>query len=282
MFPYYTPHTPFQARDSLVQKYTSKTHDNGQFDPVYAAMMEILDRNVGRILESLERLGLAENSIVVFFSDNGTAPFVAPDKPFRGYKGTMYEGGIRVPLILRQPEISAKEKEKKWPERIDTHVIGTDLYPTLLDLAGINLPEDYPLDGQSLRPLLEAEAGYDHGPIFWHFPAYLRGEYGMTSVWRTTPVSAVRFGNFKLLEFLEDGQLELYDLSNDPGESQNLAKKHPEKTKEMFKLLNDWRKGLDISYPLEKNPDFDPGTIPDSLKTGDRLDIYKTSFIKIK
>jgi len=135
---YHSVHTPLEAPDSLVRKYIPKPPDNGQFDPYYAAMIESLDHNVGRIMESLDKLGQSENTIVVFYSDNGAMPPVAPDRPLRGFKGTLYEGGIRVPLII------------KWPGKPggivnQTPVIGTDLYPTLLDLAGLPTPKIIPL-----------------------------------------------------------------------------------------------------------------------------------------
>ncbi len=273
---HYAPHTPLQAKDSLVQKYYPKPHDNGQFDPVYAAMIEILDSNVGRIMESLEELGIAENTILVFFSDNGTTPFVAPERPFRGFKGTLYEGGIRVPLIIKRGENAGSSKSSKGKQVNDTPVIGTDLYPTLLDLAGIKTPEAYPLDGRSLCPLMEGKTKEKQVPLFWHFPAYLQGEYGMGSIWRTTPVSAVRLGDFKLLEFLEDGHLELFNLKDDPGELNNLTDADPRRTRKLFDLLQSWRMDHHVPYPLEPNPEYDPATIPTHFKAGDRSDIYKT------
>jgi len=265
---FYSPHTPLMAKDSLVRKYYPKAHHNGQFDPVYAAMIESLDQNVGRVLSHLEERGKAGNTIVVFFSDNGVTPFVAPDGPLRGYKGTLYEGGIRVPLILSLPG-------GMQGKVMDTPVMGIDLYPTLLDLAGIDPPEDYKLDGQSLRPLLTGEGGFRDRSLFWHFPAYLQGEYGMKELWRTRPVSVVRKGNCKLIENLEDGSLELYDLEKDPGETINLAEAENEMATDLFSLLQDWRKQMGVSYPLEANEAYDASSIPDHSDNGHRSDIYR-------
>jgi len=270
---YYAPHTPLQAKDPMVWKYIPKPHHNGQFDPIYAAMIETVDINVGRLLESLDKLDLADQTIVVFFSDNGTPPFLAPNGPFRGYKGTLYEGGIRVPLIIRLPGKIAGGIN-------DIPVIGMDLYPTLLDLAGIDAPQDYILDGISLEPLLRGNSMDKREALFWHFPAYLQGEYGMTKIWRTTPVSAVRMGNYKLLEYLDDGHLEMYDLENDPGEMDNLAEGQPVKADELFELLHEWRSSMGVSYPLQKNPEYDPHSIPKEFKYGNRSDIYIPNFKK--
>jgi arylsulfatase A-like enzyme len=265
---FHSPHTPLQAIDSVVWKYVPKPHDNGQFDPFYAAMIEILDYNVGRIMNHLEKLGLDDNTIIVFFSDNGTSSAVAPEKPLRAYKGTLYEGGIRVPLIIKGPGVLNGIVDQ-------TPVIGTDLYPTLLDLAGISNPEGYQLDGLTVRPLLEGTGTLDREAIFWHFPAYLQGEYGMNKVWRTTPVGAIRKGDYKLLEFFEDGHLELYNLIKDPGEMYNLAEQNPEQSAILYSLMQEWREEMGAPYPLVINPEYEPSSIPVGPKMEDRNDIYQ-------
>ena len=160
--------------------------------------------------------------------------------------------------------------------------MGIDIYPTLLDLAGIAPPSGHPLDGHSLKPLLEGNPGFDREAIFWHFPAYLQGEYGMTQVWRTTPVSGIRKGRYKLLEFLDDGSLELYDLKNDLREERNLVLEDPEKTSELFGLLQEWRSRYKVPYPLEPNPEYDPSTVPGYFKSQERSDIYKTGLEQVK
>jgi arylsulfatase A-like enzyme len=270
---FYSPHTPLQAIDSVVWKYLPKPHDNGQFDPFYAAMIEILDYNVGRIMTHLERLNLDDNTIIVFFSDNGHSPAVAPVRPLRAYKGTLYEGGIRVPLIIKGPDVQSGIVNQ-------TPVIGTDLYPTLLDMAGISNPRGYHLDGETLRPLLMGNGTLDRDALFWHFPAYLQGEYGMNKIWRTTPVGAVRQGDYKLLEFFEDGHLELYNLKKDPGEMYNLVKHNPEKAEVLYTLMQEWREELDVPYPLERNLDYESSSIPYNPKMDDRKGIYQPNYVK--
>lgn len=264
---YHSPHTPIQAKDSLIWKYIPKLPYNGQIDPIYAAMIESLDYNVGRIIEKIEDLSLMENTVIVFYSDNGAAPPLAADRPLRGYKGTMYEGGIRVPLIIKIPGYQGGVVNS-------TPVIGTDIYPTILDILNFTPPQNYPLDGVSLKPILEGDMSIEREAIYWHFPVYLQGEYGMSKIWRCTPTGVVRKGDYKLMEFFEDDHLELYDLRNDIGEQFNIADEFPEKTKELMELMMKWRTDLDVPYPLEPNPDYDPSTIPINPKMGDRSRIY--------
>jgi arylsulfatase A-like enzyme len=172
--------------------------------------------------------------------------------PLRGSKGMLYEGGIRVPLAVRWPGRLA-------PFRTDvTPVLGTDLYPTFLDLAGLDAPAGQPLDGVSLVPLLTGDGLLRPRPLFWHFPAYLGAYRGMEGPWRTTPAGAVRYGDFKLIEFFEDGRLELYNLANDPGEAHDLADEMPEKVQELHRLMQDWRQDLGAPVPTEPNPEYDP------------------------
>lgn len=264
---FHSPHTPIQAKDSLIQKYIPKLPDNGQIDPIYAAMIETLDNNVGRILESIKQQGLSDNTIVIFLSDNGAMPALAADRPLREYKGSMYEGGIRVPFIIKHPDYSGGLVNS-------TPVIGTDLYPTILDFIGIEPPKNYALDGVSLKPILEGNQTLNREAIYWHFPVYLDGEYGMNKIWRSTPTGAVRKGDFKLMEFFEDGHLELYDLKNDIGEQYNVVNQYPEKTKELMELMTNWRTDLNVPYPLEPNPGYDSATIPHNPKMGERAWIY--------
>ncbi|MEJ2050804.1 MAG: sulfatase, partial [Calditrichota bacterium] len=162
--PHYAVHKPVQAPESIVEKYRNKPGSHGQNNPEYAAMIESVDTNIGRILHTLEELHLAENTVVVFFSDNGGHGNVTSMEPLRGSKGMIYEGGIRVPLIVR------------WPGRISSGtvckvpVIGLDFYPTILEMAGVDLP-DQVLDGESLVPLLRGGQQLRRDAIFWHFPA---------------------------------------------------------------------------------------------------------------
>jgi arylsulfatase A-like enzyme len=262
---FYTVHLPMQGKPEKVEKYRNKLslmdytgeefvkrddtfYKQWQNMPHYAAMVESLDENVGRILDWLEKENLAENTIVVFTSDNGgmatsnqTDNIPTTNLPLKAGKGYLYEGGIRAPLIFR------------WPEKIragsttDFPVTGTDFFPTLLDLAGIKLiPEQHP-DGISLKPLLE-EQTMDERPIFWHYPHYSGGLGGK-------PSGAVRLGNYKLIEFYEDNHIELFNLKEDALEKKNLAEANPEKAEELKRLLHQWRKdvGAQMPYP---NPHF--------------------------
>ncbi|AKJ65162.1 sulfatase [Kiritimatiella glycovorans] len=247
------PHSPLKAPAERVANYeripASETHDN----PTYAAMVELLDRAVGRVLDALEEHGLAENTLVIFTSDNGGATGVygkpwtvngriTSNAPLRGQKGQFYEGGIRVPFIARCPGSIEAGAVCRTPVAL------TDLYPTFLELAGCGIPGR--LDGRSLRPLLESRPErFPERPLFWHFPGYLP--------LRARPHSVVRRGDYKLIENFEDGSLELYNLREDLSERQNLAPSQPELCAELAALLRDWRRRTGARIP-EPNPDFDP------------------------
>ena len=164
----------------------------------------------------------------------------------------LYEGGIRVPLMVRWPH-------KVKPGSIcDVPVIGIDFYPTILQMTGVPKPKGHILDGESIVPLLKGGNGLKREAIFWHFPAYLEANYGWKGIWRTTPAGAVRKGNWKLIEYFEDGTLELYNLKDDIGEENNLAQEMPKKTKQLHKLLKNWRKSIKAPVPAELNPQYNP------------------------
>ena len=239
---HYAVHTPIQAKAELASKYEQKAPDGGQDNPTYAAMIESTDQSVGRVLNRLDTLGLSDNTVVIFFSDNGGAMQATSNEPLRGYKGMLYEGGIRVPLAFNWPAEIA-------PGRVDdTPVIGIDLYPTLLEISGAETP-NHVLDGMSLMPLL---AGTDRLParsLYWHFPAYLEAPRRFSGPWRTTPAGAIRRGDYKLIEYFEDGRLELYDLRNDLGESTNLADQMPRRVEELYGDLRGWREEVGADLP---------------------------------
>ena len=265
---YHSPHTPIQAKDSLVWPFIPKPSYRGHFDPIYAAMIKSVDEGVGRIIETLHEFSLDENTIVVFFSDNGGLHAVTSNTPLRAYKGTLYEGGIRVPMVVRWTGTVAAGTYCHEP------VIGVDFYPTFLEVTGREPPKDYLLDGKSLVPLLKQQGTMEQESLYWYFPAYLQGGYGLNQAWRTTPVAAIRSGNFKLLEFLEDGRLELYDLTQDLGEQNNLARMLPDKTQALRHQLHRWKSSLGIEHSLKKNPTYDPSTLPVNEKMGQRKEIY--------
>jgi len=255
--PHFAVHTPIQAREEMAAKYETKNPDGGQDNAEYAAMIESLDRGVGRIVRKIGELGLDGNTAIFFFSDNGGHGKITSNAPLRGCKGMLYEGGIRVPLAVR------------WPGRVrpgsacDVPVIGIDFYPTLLAMAGAAVPEATILDGESLAPLLEGKGGLEREAVFWHFPAYLEAYDKSKGPWRTTPAGVVRKGNWKLLEFFENGRLELYNLKDDIGETNDLAGSMPEKAAELHRLLLAWRRSVDAPVPSEKNPLYDPGHEPE-------------------
>jgi arylsulfatase A-like enzyme len=249
-------HTPIQAKKELVEKYKKKEPSGGHNNPAYAAMIESVDQSVGRIMDKLDELGLTENTVVFFFSDNGGHANMTSMAPLRGSKGTLYEGGIRVPMIVRWPGVARARSA------CDVPVIGIDFYPTILEMAGVSKPSGYFLDGLSIGPLLKGKGRFKRDAIFWHFPAYLEPYNEKQQPWRTTPAGAMRQRDFKLIEFFEDGRLELYNLKNDIGERSNLAEKMPDKAKELHQLLVGWRKSVDAPVPKEPNPKYDPDAKP--------------------
>jgi len=249
---HYAVHTPIQAKEAMIEKYRNKEPDGGQKNPVFAAMVESVDECVGRILKRLDELALRDDTVVFFFSDNGGVFGITSMEPLRGGKGTLYEGGIREPMIVRWPG------KVKGGSVCDVPVIGTDFYPTMLEMAGASKPAGHILDGESIVPLLRGKGTLKRDAIFWHFPAYLQRNYGWKETWRTTPAGAVRQGDWKLIEYFEDGRLELYNLKDDIGEQNNLARKMPEKAGQLHEFLKKWRESVNAPVPTELNPAYKP------------------------
>ena len=252
--PYYAVHTPIQPKPEVKKKYDEKPADGKQNNPAYAAMVETVDAGVGEIMKKLDELKLTKNTVVIFFSDNGGVGGITDMSPLRGSKGMLYEGGIREPMIVR------------WPGKVspgthcDIPVIGVDFYPTFIKIAGIRKPSGLILDGKNILPLFTGKNKYKKREIFWHFPAYLQAtkRFLPDLIWRTTPVSVIRKGDWKLLEFFEDGHLELYNLEEDIGETNNLAAQMPGKAKNLHKKLLKWREKVNAPVPTELNPEYDP------------------------
>jgi len=254
-FAHYSVHTPIQAKADITVKYKDKQGDNGQDNPKYAAMVESTDQSLGRVLQKLKDLELDENTIVLFFSDNGGHGAVTTHYPLKGSKGMMYEGGFREPMIAW------------WPGKINANtasdevVMGFDFYPTLVELAG-GTPEKYQTDGESLVPLIFEEGRLNRDAIYWHFPAYLQSYNGIKNAedlvrgWRAVPSGAMRKGDWKLIEDFENGGLELYNLKEDISESNNLAEVMPEKRDELHKDMKQWRRKTKSPVPTEKNPEY--------------------------
>ncbi len=207
-----------------------------------AAMVESADESVGRVMKKVEQTGLAEKTIIIFMSDNGGVKGVTSMSPLRGQKSVYYEGGIRVPLIIKVPGMTRPGSQCHEP------VISTDFYPTILELAGLAAKPEQHLDGVSLVPLLnESKSSLGRDAIYWHFPLY-HSSGG-------TPCSAIRAGDYKLIEYFEDYRVELYNLKDDIGETKDLSKTNPEKAKELREMLHRWREDVNAQIP-KPNPDY--------------------------
>ncbi|MEA2708760.1 MAG: hypothetical protein QOF78_1361 [Phycisphaerales bacterium] len=253
--PHFGVHAPHQAKPELIAKFKKKPAAGGHRDPTYAAMIYSVDESVGRIMALLDELKLADNTLLVFTSDNGGIGSYAAaginkmngitdNAPLKGGKGTLYEGGVRVPFIFRWPGKIAADATSDQP------IISVDIYPTLLDLAHAKPPENYPLDGVSLVSLLTEKKPLARGAIYWHFPGYLGAG---ADDWRTKPVGAIRSGEWKLLKFFEDGRLELYNLNDDIGQKNNLAEVNPDKAKELDAKLKAWQAQIGAQMPTRND-----------------------------
>ena len=249
---HHVPHTPIEAKASDVAHFRKKLrpelhHQN----PHYAGMIKSLDESVGRVLDRLRQRGLEEKTIVIFASDNGgyigidrksgQDVSVTNNAPLRSGKGSCYEGGIRVPLLIRWPGVTARGVSCDCP------VVVMDLFPTILQAAGTPLNGNLPLDGIDLTPLLkDPDARLKRDSLFFHYPHYYP---------TTTPVSAVRSGEWKLLEYYEDQRVELFNLQSDLSESKNLAEIRPDITADLRRQLHRWLAEVEAELP-KSNPDF--------------------------
>ncbi len=264
--PFLAVHTPIKARPELVAKYETKRASAPadawgqererkvrlvQNHALYAAMLEQMDTAIGRVLAALDRSGLTDRTIIVFTSDNGglstSEGHPTSNLPLRGGKGWPYEGGIRTPWIIRAPGVT------KPNSVCDKPVITIDFYPTLLELAGLPLAPSQKADGVSLVPVLKGGELRRSTPLFWHYPHY--GNQG------GAPCGAARDGDWKLIEWFEDGSLELFDLRDDPGERKNLAPENHEKAQELRTKLIAWRADTHAVMPTP-NLDFDGKPAP--------------------
>ncbi len=238
---HYAVHTPLQAKKELIDNYARKPKTAEHGNAKYAAMIHSVDQSVGRVMQTLAEMDVADRTIVLFTSDNGGLERVSSQRPLRAGKATMYEGGHRVPLIVRAPGVRAGSLCREA-------VTSTDLYPTLLEMTGLPPRPEQHLDGLSLVPLLEEKGSIKRDAIYWHFPHYVGT--GVPSA--ATPSSAVRAGDWKLIEFFEDDRLELYNLKQDLSETRNLAAEMPEKAAELRKRLADWRRAAGVQMPKRR------------------------------
>ena len=263
---YYTVHTPIQPNKQYIDKFKKKREDLGikeiaykyegkgvttleQYNPAYASMLYALDKNIGRLLAKLKNEGLYENTTIVFTSDNGglstlvkNGKRLAPTSvlPLRGGKGWLYEGGIRIPLLIKPSNYSGEARISKEP------VIGHDFYPTIFSLAGIATDTTQQIDGVDLSPVLFENKTLDRKELFWHYPHY----HG--SAW--TPGAAILQGDWKLIEFYDSNTVELYNLSEDISESNNLSLEFPEKTVELLNRLHELQTSMNAKT-VTLNPD---------------------------
>ncbi len=274
--PHFGVHAPHHAKPELVAKFKDKPAAGGHHDPVYAAMIASVDESVGRIMRTIDELKLTENTVLIFTSDNGgvggydregiqKSNSITDNAPLRSGKGSLYEGGTRVPFIVRWPGIVPPGTACDVPS------IHVDIFPTLVALTRGKLPESQVFDGESLLPLFrKPDASLKREAIFQHFPGYLGAG---PDAWRTTPVSLVQAGDWKLMEFLEDGRLELYNLRDDIGETRNLASTETVRAQEMHARLLAWREAIQAPMP-EKNSGTAP-PLKKNKKKGGRKDRSK-------
>jgi len=258
-FSHYAVHTPIESKKELTDKYLEKAErlpapEGQRFagvygryrtrlvqdNPAYAGMVQSVDESVGRVMKKLEELGVADNTAVIFMSDNGglsTVPREGPtaNLPLRAGKGWLYEGGIREPMLIKWPGVV------KPGSVCDEPVTSTDFYPTMLEMAGLEpMPEQH-IDGVSMVSLLTKKGRLKRKAIYWHYPHY----HGSGN----RPSGAVRAGDYKLIEWYEDKSVELYNLKNDIGEKNDLAKEMPEKAAELQEMLAKWRKEMKAKMP---------------------------------
>ncbi|OQX94549.1 hypothetical protein B6I21_09330 [candidate division KSB1 bacterium 4572_119] len=266
MLSHYAVHTPIQAKEDLKTKYQKKAEkikpgsseefarERDSFTKLvqnhsaYAGMVESVDESVGRILDKLKQLGIEDHTAIIFMSDNGGLSTLKNKKwaptanvPLRAGKGWLYEGGIREPMIVKLPGVLDPGEICRVP------VMSTDFYPTMLELANIPPKPEQHKDGVSLVPLLKQREAFQQRDLFWHYPHY----HGSGS----RPCSAIRSGDYKLIEWFEDDSIELYDLKQDPGEKNNLAEKMADKANELKIKLRDWRIETGALMP-RPNPDW--------------------------
>lgn len=241
-------HAPVMAPSARVAKFKAAAgSDRPENNPVIGAMMEILDEGIGRVLEKVDEFGLREKTIVVFHSDNGGLLADAAQTPLRGGKAQLYEGGVRVPLVIRWPGVVAPGRSSSVP------VTTVDFFPTFLELAGDSRARG--LDGISLTNLLRGQPAPDRKAIFWHYPHYHAAG--------NSPSGAIRAGAWKLIEYYETEltgtgpALELFNLEDDPSERTNLAADQPQKVAELKAMLSEWLHATGAQH-MTLNPNYDP------------------------
>ena len=240
--PHYCVHTPIQAKPDVAAKYADGLREGGGKNAAYAAMVESVDDCMGRMLATLDALGIRDRTAIFFTSDNGGLVQMTDNAPLRAGKGSAYEAGVRVPFLVSWPGVTQAGATSDVP------VITPDIPATILDLTGVGPDPAQPLDGASLAAVLRGGT-LARDALYWHYPHYHPGG--------STPHSAIRSGDYRLVHFYEDGRSELYDLRTDPGESTDLAPAEPQRTLALKARLDAWLADVGGQFPTA-NPDFDP------------------------
>ncbi len=241
--PHYCVHTPIQAKKDVTAKYAAKNVTGLRVkNNAYAAMVESVDDAMGRILDTLDSLGIRDTTAIFFTSDNGGLFNVTDNKPLRAGKGSAYEGGVRVPFIVSWPG------QTKAGTTSDVPAITMDVPATILELTGVGNPPDQAMDGVSLAPVFAGKP-LAREALYWHYPHYHPGG--------ATPYSAIRAGDWRLVHFYEDGHNELYNLASDIGEANDLAASEPERAAQLKQQLDTWLAAVGAQFPTP-NPDYDP------------------------
>ena len=251
---FYSVHTPIQGKKEWIDFYKLKEGENGQDNNAYGAMVSSVDENIGKIIQSLKQLNLYESSLIFFTSDNGGIRAISNQYPLRAGKGSYYEGGIKVPLIIKWPNMSKKNTVNY------SNVSQLDFFPTILDVIKNDLKPNN-LDGTSLKNHLTNSTKINRD-LFFHFPIYLEAynkseDQGRDPLFRTRPGSVIISNNWKLHHYFEDNEVELYDLKNDPSEAINLIKTDRDVAVKLFQKLKKWRKNNKVFIPSEPNPLYD-------------------------
>lgn len=253
--PHFGVHSPHQAKDEWIARFRDKPAVGGHQNPVYAAMIASVDESVGRVMTALEELRLAGDTVLIFTSDNGgvggyaregiQGGDITDNAPLRSGKGSLYEGGIRVPFVVRWPGVVKPGSQCAVP------TIHVDIFPTFLEIAGGRPPAQQVLDGESLVSLFrDGNGALKRDAIYQHFPGYLGAGKG---TWRATPVALVQSGDWKLMEFMEDKHVELYNLTEDIGEQRNLAAAKPDQVDRLLEKLHAWQDAIQAPMPAS-NP----------------------------
>jgi len=245
---HYAVHTRLVGKPDLVAKYEAKP-GAGKGDlarknnPHLAAQLEVIDEGVGMVMRKLDELGLADDTLLIFTGDNGGEDRVTSNAPLRAGKSTLYEGGIREPLLVRWPGVVPSGAVCRTP------TVNCDFYPTFCAILGVRPDPTQPVDGVSILPILKDPSAQIHRDTFyWHYPLDKPHFLGGRSA------GAIRQGDWKLIEFFDTGDVELYNLADDPGERNDLAGDKPEKARELLGLLEDWRRSVSAQMPARKEP----------------------------